>query len=87
MRIEWLKFDDYVPARITKKSLGFVPFLSGHNEEDSDPNQEPVDPDQLVALEAKQQEVNWATRLNSSCNYLHKIYTVNDGSKKLGGTP
>jgi len=27
MRIEWLKFDDYVPARITKKSLGFVPFL------------------------------------------------------------
>ena len=27
MRIEWFKFDDYVPARITKKSLGFVPFL------------------------------------------------------------
>jgi len=27
MRIEWLRFDDYVPARITKKSLGFVPFL------------------------------------------------------------
>ena len=27
MRIEWLKFDDYVPARITKKSLGFVPFF------------------------------------------------------------
>jgi len=27
MRIEWLKFDDYVPARITKKSLGLVPFL------------------------------------------------------------
>jgi len=27
MRIEWLKFDDYVPARITKKSLGSVPFL------------------------------------------------------------
>jgi len=26
MRIEWLKFDDYVPARIKKKSLGFVPF-------------------------------------------------------------
>ena len=27
MRIEWLKFDDYVPARIKKKSLGFVSFL------------------------------------------------------------
>jgi len=26
-RVEWLKFDDYVPARITKKSLGFVSFL------------------------------------------------------------
>jgi len=29
MRIEWLKFDDYVPARITKKILGFVPFFVG----------------------------------------------------------
>jgi len=27
MRIEWLKFDDSVPARIKKKSLGFVPSL------------------------------------------------------------
>jgi len=24
MRLEWLKFDDSVPARIKKKSLGFV---------------------------------------------------------------
>jgi len=27
MRIEWLKFDDYVPARIKRKSLGPVSFL------------------------------------------------------------
>jgi len=28
MRIEWLKFINYVPARIKRKSLGFVPSLS-----------------------------------------------------------
>jgi len=33
MRIEWLKFINYVPARIKRKSLGFVLFLRFRHEE------------------------------------------------------